>query len=58
MPHPYQSQLRALEASLLAKLNDRDWDNCRQTLRRELADVRATIQQVANWTDTSAQEQS
>ncbi len=58
MRHPHQTELRALEASLVAKLDSREWDNCRQSLRRELSDVRAAIQQVANWTDTAAQESS
>ena len=53
--HTYYTELRALESSLISKLRNREWDNCRATLIEELRAVRAEIREVSFWTDTAHQ---
>ncbi len=46
MAEYYLADLRALEASLIAKLQDINWENCRDSLRDELREVRTQMSEL------------
>lgn len=46
--NPYLVNLRALEASLVSKLSDSDWAQCRASLNAELLEIRDGIAKVLN----------
>lgn len=46
--NPYLANLRELEASLIAKLRDPEWAQCRESLNAELREIRDGIVKVLN----------